>query len=71
MSKESKKEKKIELKPCPFCSSEAYVGIEGFASYWSIGCSNSNCFCDFERRFETKEIAIEKWNKRNNNEENK
>jgi len=48
------------LKPCPFCGAKAFVGIESMSSYWSIGCTE--CFCHFDRYFETKEIAIKVWN---------
>lgn len=59
-------EKEVELKPCPFCGSEACVGVEGMTTYWSVGCRK--CFCFFARYFNTKEEAIEKWNKRNEND---
>lgn len=58
--------KENELKECPFCGSKAYVGKEPMSSYWSVGCTK--CFCSLERIFKTKEIAIEKWNKRKQNE---
>jgi|GEM_PF-3133935 len=54
--------KVIELKPCPFCGSEAYVGIETTSIYWSVGCSK--CHCHFERTFTTKMQAIKFWNRR-------
>jgi len=62
----TKKNNKIELLNCPFCGSKAYIGIENFSSYWSVGCINPICFCKFDRYFESKEIAISAWNNRNN-----
>ena len=62
MEKKEKIESIIELLPCPFCGSKAYTGIGHFDLYWTIGCTK--CPCDFQRRFETKEIAIEFWNSR-------
>lgn len=57
-----KKESDNKLEPCPFCGGPAYVGIEYYASYWTVGCSK--CFCVFERYFKSKDEAIKKWNKR-------
>ena len=69
MEKEKKTVEKLKekgkryLKSCPFCGSEAFVGIETMATYWSVGCSE--CLCKFERQFKTKKKAIKFWNKRN------
>ena len=55
-------EDNVKLLDCPFCGSKAYVGKEYFATCWTIGCSE--CFCLFERYFNSKEEAIKKWNER-------
>lgn len=53
-----------ELKPCPFCSSEAKI----FHEYerWSVYCDNLNCQIRTVGTWEhkTKKKAIEAWNRR-------
>ena len=51
-----------ELKPCPFCGGEAET-YPYYFNEWYIGCSE--CSCDLGV-FDTKEEAIEAWNKRVN-----
>ena len=49
-----------ELRKCPFCGGEADTYPYDFSG-WYIGCSE--CSCDLGV-FDTKEEAIEAWNKR-------
>lgn len=63
----------LDAKPCPFCGDKhisvsekyetgKYFVIQGF----SIGCNTVGCFAchSYARPFDTKEDAIEAWNKR-------
>ena len=57
-----------KLKPCPFCGGEAEM------SKWKCGyyvsCIESDCFvCPETGDFESREEAIEAWNKRAGNEQ--
>jgi len=54
-----------ELKPCPFCGSEAYIGQSGMSLYWTVSCENHECRCGWKNRFETREDAVKLWNERN------
>jgi Lar family restriction alleviation protein len=49
-----------ELKPCPFCGGKAET-YDYYFNEWYIGCVE--CSCDLGV-FDTKEEAIEAWNKR-------
>ena len=49
-----------KLKPCPFCGGEAEM-FPYYFNEWHIGCGK--CSCDMGV-FDTKEEAIEAWNKR-------
>lgn len=49
-----------ELRKCPFCGGEAEISTYYFIE-WYIGCGE--CSCDLGV-FDTKEEAIEAWNKR-------
>ena len=59
----------MELKPCPFCGSEAattYSAIFGFLVY----CTNDDCFMSEATMSDkaTEQDAIEAWNRRVNDE---
>lgn len=51
-----------ELKPCPFCGSEATVERIGKSGYFYVACNTAYC-CDFGR-FDTEAEAIAAWNTR-------
>lgn len=52
-----------ELKPCPFCGSEAEPVFRGNCNY--ITCSNEEeCWCGMTCPASTKEEAIAIWNRR-------
>ena len=53
-----------ELKPCPFCGgkAKAYVTIRGF---YGVDCDSNECITHtMVANYDTKEIAIEEWNRR-------
>lgn len=57
-----------ELKSCPFCGEKAVVEMdEGWYWEWNVYCSE--CGIHFPNHFETKEEAIEAWNRRVDNEQ--
>lgn len=64
------------LKPCPFCGATADVecGIDyhyttgKLMDYWEVQCSQVACFV-FGPRRESKEQAVEAWNKRHLSEQ--
>lgn len=56
-----------ELKPCPFCGGEAYVGQDE-CWYWDWEAHCLQCGATFDTLFETKKQAIEAWNRRADNE---
>lgn len=63
-----------ELKPCPFCGGEAEVfdyniaceiyedDEDGFIAPYTVQCKRQCCFLG--KDYETKEEAIEVWNRR-------
>ena len=51
-----------ELKPCPFCGSEAMFEADGEIGW--ICCSNKDCPAWDTKIFETTDEAIEAWNRR-------
>ena len=60
-----------ELKPCPFCGGKAHIfendyGECNFEIYYTIGCKTDDCFLYMgaDNFYDTKELAIEAWNKR-------
>lgn len=59
-----------ELKPCPFCGKEAWLGnLKGFergTAIYRVGCSDPECI-GYETmcmKFDTKEEALAAWNRR-------
>lgn len=76
--KERKDEKtvrtmKVELKPCPFCGGQPEIVTpeETDGQYWFIACTNDNCWGIAVSDFcETESEAIDKWNHRENGENN-
>ena len=52
-----------ELKPCPFCGSEAKMYIFNNGLDWQVECLNDDCACG-TTTWESKERAIEIWNTR-------
>ena len=55
-----------ELKPCPFCGSEAAISYNTRYN-WQVFCTNNNCFMNealFAQVFHTEEEAEKAWNKR-------
>lgn len=77
---EEKQVKRIQLEPCPFCGSEAEIGMELEKNSVMICCSCTICKAAataytfetygktsnkvFDEMEEIKERAIEAWNKR-------
>lgn len=52
-----------ELKPCPFCGSEAH--IQTFHFRYRVGCGTTGCIAGrFNRAFDTPEEAAAAWNRR-------
>ena len=57
-----------KLKPCPFCGSEAIIfpPQEKDMDTWAAVCQHPECGCNARILFcDTKESAIEQWNRRN------
>ena len=56
-----------ELKPCPFCGSEADMNDEGAECspdrFWAF-CTNHRCFVEGTDVYATEEEAAEAWNAR-------
>jgi len=61
-----------KLKPCPFCGNVDMDNDEGCfpvrfhqgrPTAWEVRCGNPSCFA-FEAEAGSREIAIEKWNRR-------
>lgn len=54
-----------ELKPCPFCGSEALISWNNKFG-WQAFCENDSCFMSqiISTTFETEEQAIHSWNNR-------
>lgn len=59
---------KPELKPCPFCGGEVEIVRVGGGWFWKhIGVFetwDADCPIQFNRKYDTKEEAIEAWNRR-------
>ena len=64
--------KSDELKPCPFCGSEAKLDENanglGYPLFYLVYCPNCAAVC---RMYEEKDAAIRAWNRRINDEVNK
>ena len=60
----------MELKPCPFCGSEAKFIERNAESYtrskYDVGCGHQGCYMEFGADWwiDTKEEAAELWNRR-------
>ena len=69
MTKEQIKAYEEQLKPCPFCGSNARIK-NGFGWWW-VGCANSRDKCKVTchtYQYESPEEAVEAWNKRGGEE---
>lgn len=60
-----------ELKPCPFCGKEAWLGnlpmeLERGAVIYRVGCSDSECigYETMSMEFDSKDDALAAWNRR-------
>ena len=55
-----------KLKPCPFCGSEAIINYKEALEAYICECSNDDCPASYMigNRYDTREEAIEVWNKR-------
>ena len=55
-----------ELKPCPFCGSNAVINQKRNLYTWIAECSNTNCPASYMlgMDYDTKEEAVEAWNRR-------
>ena len=51
-----------ELKPCPFCGSEAEYYSD--CEMVKVRCSNYDCWCQLVTWFDEPEEAAEEWNRR-------
>lgn len=57
-----------KLKPCPFCGGEVTVDYNEYTNKYSIACGNLKCIlCVQTLPYDTKERAIEAWNRRADN----
>lgn len=59
-----------DLKPCPFCGSEAVVNYKQALGTWIVECTNSYCPASYMigMDYDTKLEAVDAWNRRPNNE---
>lgn len=64
LSKPVKEIDKSKPLPCPFCGGKVDIYKWIMSTYWSLECRTAGCFISFQNRFESKEIALELWNKR-------
>lgn len=58
-----------DLKPCPFCGGEGVVQrheYEGYTDTFGVVCFD--CCAETRQFYNTKEEAIEAWNRRANND---
>ena len=54
-----------ELKPCPFCGSEAKLFADKKTYDWGAVCQQPECECNAKISYcSTREEAIEQWNRR-------
>ena len=55
-----------DMKPCPFCGSEATIEHKNVLETWIVECSNTNCPASYMigNDYDTEEEAIEAWNRR-------
>lgn len=53
-----------KLIPCPFCGNkDVHLNIEPWSGFWFVECNVYACNRTSVPMFETKEEAIEAWNK--------
>jgi Lar family restriction alleviation protein len=53
----------VQLKPCPFCGSEAAIrNLHGEGVRFGVCCTK--CFGEIDAVFRTREHAAEAWNRR-------
>lgn len=57
----------MELKPCPFCGSEA--DLYGECNMVKVRCINYQCGCKTNAWFDEIEDAVEHWNTRTGGEQ--
>ena len=58
-----------ELKTCPFCGGEVTVDYNEYTNKYSIACGSPECsLCVVTYSCDTKEQAIEIWNRRADND---
>ena len=53
----------VELKPCPFCGSDAFIGGDKEYFYW-VECRRCTCAIGAIGSFKDKQYAITAWNTR-------
>lgn len=58
-----------EIKPCPFCGSEATFRYKEGLDTWIVECSNTSCPASYMigMDYDTQEEAVEVWNRRAEN----
>lgn len=49
-----------KVKPCPFCGSPGQLWLK--VGYYKVECTNREC--PSHKKFVTKEMAVEEWNRR-------
>lgn len=56
----------IELKPCPFCGNKGEIEHKRNLFTWIVQCSNNSCPASYMigMDYDTKEEAVENWNRR-------
>ena len=59
-----------ELKPCPFCGNKAELFCTKGTEDWAVVCQHPECGCNARILYcDTKEEAIEQWNRRTSDPE--
>lgn len=55
-----------ELKPCPFCGSEAVINHKQVLGTWIVECTNNSCPASYMigMDYDTKLEAVDTWNRR-------